>query len=60
MTCRGNLAEAYEIGLQLTGGAREVLNPWLEEVKDRLRLEDIMKRIQKHLKAQGTYFDKDL
>ena len=54
------MSEAYEIGLKLEGGAREVLNSWMEEVKDRLELEKVLKQIQMHLKAQGMHFDKEL
>ena len=33
---RGNIEEAYKIGLTLDSSCREVLNDWMKDVEDRL------------------------
>lgn len=55
--CRGDMKQAYEIGSQIQGGAREVLQDWLQEVEDRLEFDRVMRQIQLHLEREATYFD---
>ena len=60
MTRRGDLQQAYAIGSQLEDGSRSVLAAWLEEVKERLDFEKVMREIQLHLEREATYVKMDL
>ena len=57
MKSRGDLEQAYEIGCQLKGGAKDVLKDWLMEIKDRLEFEHVMKQIKLHLEREATYIE---
>ena len=49
MMNRGNIEEAYKIGLTLDGSCREVLNDWMKDVEDRLNFNHVMEQIRMHI-----------
>jgi len=52
MRRRGDLKGAYEIGMTLEGPSREVIEEWLEEVKERLEFERVINMLKKHIERQ--------
>lgn len=51
------MKKAYEIGCQIQGGAKDVLQDWLQEIKDRLEFDHVMRQIQLHIEREATYFE---
>lgn len=49
MRCRGDLKEAYSIGMTMEGPTRDVMEKWLEEVKERLEFDRVMSMLKKHI-----------
>ena len=57
MMNRGNIEEAYKIGLTLDGSCREVLNDWMNDVEDRLKFNHVMNQIRMHIERNLQLYD---
>ena len=43
------MKEAYSIGMTMEGPTRDVMEKWLEEVKERLDFDRVMSMLKKHI-----------
>ena len=48
----GDLKGAYSIGVTREGPTREVMEEWLEEVKERLEFDRVFEMLKKHIERQ--------
>lgn len=46
--CRGKLHEAYDVASKIEGGAHDVLEEWLNEMKERVEFDKVLDQLKIH------------
>ena len=50
---RGKLHEAYDVASKIEGGAQEVLEPWLKEMKERVEFDKTLDQLKIHTRRNN-------